>query len=264
MKKNKMMRLASGLLVAVLITTSTISGTYAKYVTEDSATDSARVAKFGVMLAADGTLFDTKYAKDSLIVGGEDSISVKSETTENLVAPGTKNDEGISFSIKGNPEVDVRVTVAFTALGDADKDVFLTGTGLPNTTTYDTVDSFDITNYYPVQYTLWQKKDGVADYTAVTGAENVNLSALKAVMGTTLNQYYDANTELEDELGDFKITWKWDFGTEGGPITDYDKADTLLGNLADENYVWGVDTKPTEGYNLKTGINFTIRVEQVD
>ena len=52
MKKNKMMRLASGLLVAVLITTSTISGTFAKYVTTADAKDEARVAKFGVVITA--------------------------------------------------------------------------------------------------------------------------------------------------------------------------------------------------------------------
>ena len=43
MKKNKMMRLASFLLIAVLLTTSVISGTFAKYVTTDAQWDSARV-----------------------------------------------------------------------------------------------------------------------------------------------------------------------------------------------------------------------------
>ena len=48
MKKNKMMRLASCLLVLVMLSTSMISGTFAKYVTTGSAEDTARVAKFGV------------------------------------------------------------------------------------------------------------------------------------------------------------------------------------------------------------------------
>ncbi len=51
MKKNKMMRLASVLLIAVMISTSAISGTYAKYVTSGYAEDNARVAKFGVAVA---------------------------------------------------------------------------------------------------------------------------------------------------------------------------------------------------------------------
>ena len=59
MKKNKMMRTASGLLVATLLTTSMISGTFAKYTTQDEASDSARVAKWGVTALATGSLFGT-------------------------------------------------------------------------------------------------------------------------------------------------------------------------------------------------------------
>ena len=48
MKKNKMMRIASVLLVAVLLSTCAISGTFAKYVTQVSGNDSARVARWGI------------------------------------------------------------------------------------------------------------------------------------------------------------------------------------------------------------------------
>ena len=62
MKKNVMMRLACFLLVAVLISTSAISGTYAKYVTEGSSKDTARVAKWGVTVSADySNLFTKTY-----------------------------------------------------------------------------------------------------------------------------------------------------------------------------------------------------------
>lgn len=278
MKKNKMMRLASGLLVAVLITTSTISGTFAKYVTTDSASDSARVAKWGVMLAADGYLFDDTYKLASNIPGedGDDAaaLSVVSDTTafapytkgENIVAPGTENNDGITFSITGKPEVDVSVSVAYTTLNNADKDIFLNGTDLPDTTTYDdTTDKFSITNYYPIKYTLWQKTSGASEYTEVAGAKDVNLSALKAKMSETLNKTYDANTDLATVLGDFKITWKWDFGVAGAPANDYDRADTLLGNLAAGTaYTWKDGEPANTTYNLSTGINFTITVEQID
>ena len=50
MKKNKRMRTASGLMIAALLTTSMISGTFAKYTTADAAQDSARAAKWGVNL----------------------------------------------------------------------------------------------------------------------------------------------------------------------------------------------------------------------
>jgi hypothetical protein len=63
MKKNKMMRLASALLVLTLLTTSLISGTLAKYTTSGNASDTARVAKFGVVINTSGSLFSDAYVK---------------------------------------------------------------------------------------------------------------------------------------------------------------------------------------------------------
>ena len=65
MKKNKMMRLASSLLVAVLLTSSVISGTFAKYVTSDGASDSARVAKFGVIVDVVSNAFSDSYLNNA-------------------------------------------------------------------------------------------------------------------------------------------------------------------------------------------------------
>lgn len=117
MKKNTMMRLASFLLIAVLISTSAISGTYAKYVTSDSASDTARVAKWGVELQVVGNLFGTSY-KDNIVKSAKDTddkITVQAAdwegTASDVVAPGTQNTgEGFTFSLKGKPEVDGEVT----------------------------------------------------------------------------------------------------------------------------------------------------------
>lgn len=51
MKKNIMMRLSAVLLVAVLLTTCVISGTWAKYTKTGAADETARVAAFGVNIA---------------------------------------------------------------------------------------------------------------------------------------------------------------------------------------------------------------------
>ena len=56
MKKNKFMRLASVMLMLCLITTCAISGTFAKYTTSGTATDTARVAKWGVGVEVDGEI----------------------------------------------------------------------------------------------------------------------------------------------------------------------------------------------------------------
>lgn len=112
MRKNKMMRAASALLVAVLLTTSTISGTFAKYVTQDSAKDVARVAKWGVELQVSGNLFgenyvDTIEADDATA----ETLAVMSNNENDIVAPGTENGEGFKFSINGIPEVSGKITV---------------------------------------------------------------------------------------------------------------------------------------------------------
>ena len=72
MKKNKTMRAAGGLLIATMLTSSIVSGTYAKYVTTDSATDTARVAKFGVTVTASGSLFDKTYLAGTANTPGGD------------------------------------------------------------------------------------------------------------------------------------------------------------------------------------------------
>lgn len=127
MRKNKMMRLASALLVLTLLTTSIISGTFAKYTTQDSAGDVARVAKWGVVLQAAGSLYGTNYQKSSnTITNDTEGISVEGTqiADTNVIAPGTKNEKGMSFSINGKPEVStfVQVKVAganvFLAPGD--------------------------------------------------------------------------------------------------------------------------------------------------
>ena len=130
MKKNRMMRLASVLLVLTLLTTSMISGTFAKYVSAGSAQDAARVAKWGVTVEASGSLFGRQYKNGELsasvptasTTASEISVAINnsSAATEKLVAPGTKNDAAFSFGVKGTPEVDVAVTATINA-----KDIYL-------------------------------------------------------------------------------------------------------------------------------------------
>lgn len=262
MKKNRMMRLASGLLVAVLITTSTISGTFAKYVTTAEGSDVARVAKFGVQITVDGALFSETY-KDVPATG--DSVTVESKVAvdgvSNLVAPGTQNaPNGLNFSVSGTPEVDVRVYFDTTDLGtDADKDVFLKAATYSDTTTATTTDEFTLAkDYYPVKYTL--KKNGVV----VNEAENVTLAVLKE----KLNAYsfdVQANTDLATAIGTYTIEWAWDYGEASSAgdikVSETDKADTVLGDIAAGTYT-GL-TKGTD-YNLVTGLNVKIAVEQID
>ena len=125
MKKIKTMRAAGALLVATLLSTSAVSGTYAKYVSEGSAGDTARVAKWGIVIAASGNLFSSSYldADDNTPASATEaatSISVKSYNDDAVVAPGTKSDQGMYFNISGTPEVDYQLSGSIEG-----KDVYL-------------------------------------------------------------------------------------------------------------------------------------------
>ena len=110
MKKNRMMRLASILLVLVLLSTSVISGTFAKYITTNSASDSARVAHWGFEKPASVTfdLFD---------VSDDTGVAV-----DGLIAPGTTNE--VTFTLINAdaataPEVAYKITVDTTGTTDS-------------------------------------------------------------------------------------------------------------------------------------------------
>lgn len=108
MKRNKMMRIAAVLLVVTLLSTVAISGTFAKYVTKAAADDSARVAKWGVVVTTESGLFsDTYEAEDADYVAAGGTLSVDAADDKNVVAPGTKGD-GFTANISGKPEVATR------------------------------------------------------------------------------------------------------------------------------------------------------------
>ena len=203
MKKNVMMRLASFLLVAVLISTSAISGTYAKYVTEGTGTDSARVAKWGVDIEVAGTMFAETYESGNETVVSAGAVNEVSK----LVAPGTKGDM-TNITITGTPEVDVIVNYEATKVdlnGWADKDGY----------------------YCPLVITInGTDKYYLDSYTSELEAENVIKEAIKNYSKT-----YEANQDLSAVAADnLDISWEWPFYVdEAGDISD-----TYLGDKAAE------------------------------
>ncbi len=240
MKKNVMMRAASVLLIMVLLTSSVISGTFAKYVTEATGSDTARVAKFGVVVEAISSIFNTQYA-------GNDTISVLSSTTDNVIAPGTTG-EAVAFTIAGAPEVDVQVAVT---LGDFTRVTLPAGSYLDYTTA-NTTDTYDpAAPYYPVVWTL--EKDGVA----VAGCQDVGLDEIQTYLTGTLSGEYDVESSAFSTInGTYELTWNWDFDDAGAGTND--KADTVLGQIAG-----GVIAAPT-GHEAWESFEFSITVTQID
>lgn len=236
MKKNVMMRVAAMLLVCVLASTCGISGTFAKYVTSASSTETARVAKFGVVVTSevDG-LFSKTYASDSAYVG-----NTVISTTE-VVAPGTKNETGVKFSVTGTPEVAVNVQFNLTV----NKDVIVPAaddTYLDWTTGNNTTDKFNLADdYTPVVFTLTYGS------TTVTGT----LTDIKNHL-TSISTDYAAGTNLGTTFGQFTLTWAWVFNGN-------DQADTLLGNIAAE-----VDTTAYAGVSYEIDFEVELVVTQID
>ena len=231
MKKNKMLRIASVLLVAVMMSTCAISGTFAKYVTSGDAEDSARVAKWGVTIETSSDLFDEVYARTST----EDKHKTITNTVvvdtagTNLVAPGTT--KSINFSISGSPEVAVEVNFAFTATSDVK---------IPEGTTVATGVTLD-KDYTPVVFTL--KKNGTVLETGTLSDIATKFNSLSAVYGPN-------STAL---AGSYTLTWVWDF--EGANTIN--AADTYLGNVA-------AGTKTDANTNTVIDFDFTITVTQID
>lgn len=201
MKKNKMMRIASVLLIAVIFTTCAISGTFAKYVTSGKGSDYARVAKFGVTVTGTADTFKETYAKD------DSSFTLAANTvvsTEDVVAPGTSG-EMAAFTLSGTPEVAVRVTFAGTLeLGDKWVD---------STPAY----------YCPIEITVGS--------TVIKGKDYASADLFEADVNAKIATYsndYAANKDLSSIGSDAPaISWKWTF--EGND----DVKDTYLGDQAD-------------------------------
>ena len=247
MKKNKMMRAAFALMVITMLTMSIVSGTFAKYVTEGGANDKARVAMFGVTVEGSSDLFAQNYVKTSNVPGSE-NLTVKSSKSEDVVAPGTQSKaDGMKISVKGEPEVAVKVEFSVTAA----KDIYLKkANDLPDRTNKAEKFNND-SDYYPVKFTLTKGSTPL-----VTDGK---LSDVKtALEGATVTKEYAAGTNLNTEIGDYVLKWKWDYDDADGNGT-YDKQDTLLGDLAAKTV-----TIDSDLYNLDTEFAVTVKVTQVD
>lgn len=198
MKKNRMMRAASALLVAVLLTTCTISGTFAKYTTSVESSDSARVAKFGVAITANGTTFAKEYQDTP------ENATVEVKSDVNVVAPGTGGSMA-SMTLTGTPEVAVKVSyVADFTLSDNW-----------------TVEGGSF--YCPLKINV--------EGTEVNGSAYDKKGDFEAAVEALINGWtktYDAGTDLSATSVDtdaVSVSWEWPFSVN-------DVNDTWLGNQA--------------------------------
>lgn len=273
MKKNKMMRVAAVMLVCVLLSTSIISGTFAKYVTERSANDHARVAKFGVVIDADGWLFtnhDPITAEGTAI-----TVAASGGVNDTLVAPGTRHTEAdgecFKFSVSGTPEVKVHITFELLkeTVGeeqvDMVSDIYMPASNnYLNYVTGDVADDkFTVPSggYYPVRYTVWNKKSGDVEYTAVYADKTLAEVAAWLTDDENRNFEFGPNQDLAAVFGEYMLTWEWPF--EDAERDWVDAADTFLGNHAADPTTYPLPTGLT-GYSENAKLGLKVTVTQVD
>ena len=248
MKKNKMMRIASVLLVAVLLSTCAISGTFAKYVTTADAQDSARVARWGVTLTVtnDSIFFSDSYTSNNGITVNTSSIGT------NLVAPGTSSSENggtTRFVVAGTPEVAVEITAQINQL--TAKDVYLKAGTYSDLTTESTTDTFTLQDdYYPIKWTL-QMIDNQDITTTVVDGEKLSDIIAYFTTFTSQNTNVAPNTNLATT---FILDWEW------SDFENNNAADTLLGQLA----LGTVNGVNSENYCTDIAYTLNVTVEQVD
>ena len=271
MKKNKMMRIASVLLIAVLISTCAISGTFAKYVTKAKGEDSARVAKWGVLVTLDGEAFLTEYEKDDdtykpAYANTDSTVTVQTSAEDKLVAPGTKN-EGLVATLTGTPEVAVRYSltlsnivvpvlkagedyVDYTQLVpktevsvDENTRAEATEEGTTDEPALGYYGTFGLEeDYYPVVFTLSINGTKIEFNTIKDFAE---IFTENATIGdyvtaefddeedpTSVTLSVDFSPNTELPNGEAKFGLSWEWAFEQENVELYDKADTYLGNVA--------------------------------
>lgn len=233
-KKNWTMRAAMILLALVLITSCFVSGTFAKYVTAGKGSDSARVAKFGVEVTANGTMFAKEYATDDTDPDTVAAIakSVISSDDRKVVAPGTKGNM-ISMALSGSPEVAVRVT--YNATGKVQ---------LTNWT------QEDGTFYCPLNFKIGK--------VTIEGATYNSAALLQQAIETEIMLYskeYAPKTDLSAAGNDsLAISWEWPFetGANAGEKAANNIKDTYLGKRA------------ADGNAAEVSIEVSTTVTQID
>ena len=271
MKKNLMIKVASLMLVLTLASTCMIGTTFAKYVTADQASDTARVAKWGITVSTSGTLFGEAYEND-IVTNAGNELKVQTSSVagmgDNIVAPGTKNDVGFQVSINGDPEVAYEVAAGYNEkviediyLAKGTYGVMVKATGLNNATnlkglykqdptgtfTEVTVDDYwvdaDGTEYYALhdaievteeKYFPVQWKVVAAGGTTLEGGTIVNLPAIGTTSDlTVIAEAIKTNIDALEGKANTAInaSYTLTWKWDYNVDTETDKKDTILGNL---------------------------------
>lgn len=196
MKTNLIARLGFLALVLTLITTSLVSGTFAKYTKEVKGTDTVRAAKFEFDVKQGSTTFDTTGA--AIDIFGIAADSGVTTSPAGIIAPGTTGDFDIEITNKS--EVDVNAVLTFSETNSDNIPIYY----VYNTQRYSSV----LTGSYT--------GDNNGTYEALTElANDMSSVTLEATDGIT------PTTQL------INLDWFWAFNSAGTGQSD--TSDTAIG-----------------------------------
>lgn len=199
MKKNWAARLVVLVAVLTLITASLVSGTFAKYTTEVSGTDTVRVAKFEFDIAEGSTDINTTgTAIDIFTIAADSGVTT---SPAGIIAPGTTGDFTIDLSNTSEVDVDVVFTLTETNPSDV-----------------------------PVYYLYGTQRYSDVLTGAYTGDNNGSYAALSELatdMQTAAAGLSEATDGVTASELTYNLTWVWAFESAGTGQTDED--DTALG-----------------------------------
>ena len=236
MKKNIAMRVAAFLFILTMISTCAFATTFAKYTTSDTATDEARVAKWGVTVSMVG-MDQTEYEYG----GTAQDTSISATTTEKNIAPGSEI-RFATINLTGTPEVAVSVT--YTATLD-----------LSNWVVGGTEYCPLVFKVGSVDYFIGKDVSGSTIEAVKALGKIESISELKTAVEAAIVAYsknYDANTNLVNQTANqLTVHCSWAFSSSDAD----DIKDTALGNAATD-----ADTSKHPGISL----TITCTVTQID
>lgn len=139
--KKGFLMVISILLCSILITSSVVSSTFAKYTTSGSGSPSARVSKWGITVTSDTDLANTYETGNTATVQSKGTLLSPGE--DGIIAPGTR---GVlaSITIEGKPEVAYEIDFSGSlSIGEG----FLSTSGLLRNSIGEAIEYFPIVLY---------------------------------------------------------------------------------------------------------------------
>ena len=198
MKKTKLMRAALLLLVLTLVTSCFVGGTFAKYTTSATGSDTARVAKWGFTANNSSVVLTDlfKVAYDQNVQGKAD-----------VIAPGTTNSANFKFEYNTTnngataPEVAYNFTVSTTG----------------STCDQSIQDNANI---------KWKLDEGQ------WGTWTELLAAIDALDGDKTYAAGELPDAFKTGSDEHTVSWQWLFDATSAGAADLDATDTAMGNAA--------------------------------